>query len=94
MGITQNGVVWITNKGARILLCIVNFAIIRNFAMIAKIWHSENFARTAKFSLPLRNFRYVIAKITAPPALLPASISLHFFISSLTKSLRIHTNPA
>ena len=50
MGITQNGVVWITNRGARISLCIANFAI------IAKIWDRENFARIAKFSLPLRNF--------------------------------------
>ena len=29
--------------------------------MIAKIWHSENFTRTAKFSLPLRNFA-ILAK--------------------------------
>ena len=37
MGITQNGVVWIINKGTRISLCIVNFAIIAKFG-----YHSEN----------------------------------------------------
>ena len=75
MGITQNGVVWITNRGARISLCIVNFAMIAKFrydseiryhseiasiakfAILAKIWHSENFARIVKFLLPLQSFR-------------------------------------
>ena len=31
MGITQNEVVWIKNKGGPISLCIVNFAIIAKF---------------------------------------------------------------
>ena len=81
MGITQNGIVWITKRGAAFSLCIVNFSIIADseislswrkskayrkfefllciviFVIIAKIWHSEIFARATKFSLPLRNFR-------------------------------------
>ena len=73
MGITQNGVVWITKRGAAISLCIVNFAIIAkfcydsencrhsknlNFAMHSNFrYDSENLA-IAKFSLGLRNFRY------------------------------------
>ena len=31
MGITQNEVVWIKNRGGQISLCIVNFAIIVKF---------------------------------------------------------------
>ena len=37
MGITQNGIVWIKIKGARISLCIVNFTIIAKIAGIEKI---------------------------------------------------------
>ena len=37
MGITQNEVVWIKNKGGQISLCIVNFAIIAKIQGIAKI---------------------------------------------------------
>ena len=48
MGITQNGVVWITNRGARVSLCIGNFAMIAKFR-----YHSEN----CKHSENL-NFRY------------------------------------
>ena len=83
--------------------------------MIANFrYDSENFAIIAKFLLGLRNFRYhyeifaILAKISLchseipdPPALLPALISLHFFLFSLTflhpglvKSPRIHMNSA
>ena len=37
MGITQNGVVWITKRGAAFSLCTVNFAIIAKIAGIEKI---------------------------------------------------------
>ena len=48
MGITQNGVVWIKIKGARISLCIVNFAIIAKFR-----YDSENMRHRENL-----NFRY------------------------------------
>ena len=48
MGITQNEVVWIKNRGGQISLCIVNFAIIAKFR-----YHSEN-TRHSENS----NFRY------------------------------------
>ena len=48
MGITQNEVVWIKNKGGQISLCIVNFAIIAKFR-----YDSEN-TRHRENS----NFRY------------------------------------
>ena len=54
MGITQNEVVWIKNKGGSISLCIVNFAIIVKIWGIAKIqifaMHS-NFRYDSEFSL-------------------------------------------
>ena len=90
MGITQNEVVWITKRGAAISLCIVNFAIIAkfgydsencrhrenlNFAMHSNFRYNSESLAIAKFSLGLRNFRYAIAKVTVPPALLPASIT-------------------
>ena len=37
MGMIQNEVIWIKNKGAAISLCIVNFAIIAKIIGIAKI---------------------------------------------------------
>ena len=46
MGIKQNGVVWITKRGAIISLCIVNFAII---AKIAGIEKNLNFAMHSNF---------------------------------------------
>ena len=63
------------------------------FAIIAKIWHSENFAGITKFSLchseSLRNFHYAIAKFTvphpaatvplAPAATIPTAL-FHFFM--------------
>ena len=54
MGITQNEVVWIKNKGGQISLCIVNFAIIAKIQGITKIQifaiHS-NFRYDSDFSL-------------------------------------------
>ena len=37
IGITQNEVVWIKNRGGQISLCIVNFAIIAKFRYDSKI---------------------------------------------------------
>ena len=48
MGITQNEVVWIKNKGGSISLCIVNFAMIEKFR-----YHSENMRHSEN-----SNFRY------------------------------------
>ena len=46
--------------------------------MIAKTVHSEIFAGIAKFSLPLRNFRYAIAKFQ-PPAL-PSALDFLYLV--------------
>ena len=61
----------------------------RNFSIIAKLWHSENFAGIAKISLGLRKFRYAVAKFTVPLCwilrllihwpLFPTSYNLLFF---------------
>ena len=51
MGITQNGVVWITKRGATISLCIMNFAIIAKLAKFR--YHSENCRHSEDL-----NFRY------------------------------------
>ena len=48
MGIKQNKVVWIKNRGGQISLCIVNFAIIAKFR-----YHSENVRHSEN-----SNFRY------------------------------------
>ena len=60
MGITQNGVVWIKNRGATISICIVNFAIYRNLAMKAKFcYHSENCRHSENLNFAMHsNFRY------------------------------------
>ena len=54
MGITQNGVVWITKRGAAFSLCTVNFAIIAKIGGIAKIKNfamHNNFCYDSEFSL-------------------------------------------
>ena len=54
MGITQNGVVWIKNRGAAILLCIVNFALIAKFR-----YHSENCRHRENLNFAMHShFRY------------------------------------
>ena len=54
MGITQNGVVWITKRGAAISLCIVNFAMIAKFR-----YHSENCRHSENLNFAMHsNFRY------------------------------------
>ena len=51
MGITQNGIVWITKRGAAFSLCTLNFAIISKIASIAKIWVSMQISRTCRVVL-------------------------------------------
>ena len=59
----------------------------RNFAIIAKLWHSENFAGIAKSSLchgeihccPMLDHAAIVPLITVPYILHPTSCSLLFF---------------
>ena len=54
MEITQNGVVWITKRGAAISQCTVNFAIIAKFR-----YHSESYSHSENLNFAMHsNFCY------------------------------------